>query len=136
MRRLDMLKARKILRLKHQVGLSLREIGQSCSCGKTTVSEILKRAESAGIAWPIELNDKQLISLLYPPIEKEGLPPEPDIEYIFYEMKKKGVTLMLLWEEYKEKHPDGVMYTQFCERYRRFKKNNAITLHIEHMKND
>lgn len=50
MRRLDMLKARKILRLKHQVGLSLREIGQSCSCGKTTVSEILKRAESAGIA--------------------------------------------------------------------------------------
>ncbi|HZJ76325.1 MAG TPA: IS21 family transposase, partial [Oscillospiraceae bacterium] len=37
-----------------------------------------------------------------------------------------------LWEEYKEKHPDGVMYTQFCERYRRFKKNNAITLHIEH----
>lgn len=39
---------------------------------------------------------------------------------------------MLLWEEYKEKHLAGVMYTQFCERYRRFKKNNAITLHIEH----
>ena len=75
MRRLDMLKAREILRLKHQVGLSLREIGQSCSCGKTTVSEILKRAENVGIAWPIELNDKQLISLLYPPIEKEGVTP-------------------------------------------------------------
>jgi len=132
MRRLDMLKAREILRLKHQVGLSLREIGQSLSCGKTTVSEILKRAENAGITWPIELNDKQLMSLLYPPVKKEGLPPEPDMEYVFYEMKKKGVTLMLLWEEYKEKHPDGVMYTQFCERYRKFKKSNAITLHIEH----
>lgn len=127
-----MLKAREILRLKHQVGLSLREIGQSCNCGKTTVSETLKRAEEAGIAWPIELNDKQLMSLLYPPVKKDGLPPEPDMEYIFYEMKKKGVTLMLLWEEYKEKHPDGVMYTQFCERYRKFKKSNAITLHIEH----
>lgn len=54
------------------------------------------------------------------------------MEYIFYEMKKKGVTLMLLWEEYKEKHPDGIMYTQFCERYRNFKKDNNITMHIEH----
>jgi transposase len=47
-------------------------------------------------------------------------------------MKKKGVTLMLLWEEYKEQHPEGIMYTQFCERYRKFKKNNNLTMHIEH----
>jgi len=39
---------------------------------------------------------------------------------------------MLLWEEYKEKHPDGIMYTQFCERYRKFKKTNQLTMHIEH----
>ena len=127
-----MLKAREILRLRYQAGLSLREIGQSLNCGKTTVSEVLKRAGNAGITWPIELTDKQLMSLLYPPVKKEGLPPEPDMEYVFYEMKKKGVTLMLLWEEYKEKHPDGIMYTQFCERYRNFKKSNDITLHIEH----
>ena len=54
------------------------------------------------------------------------------MEYVFYEMKKKHVTLMLLWEEYKEKHPDGIMYTQFCERYRKFKKDNKISLHKEH----
>jgi len=41
-------------------------------------------------------------------------------------MKKKNVTLMLLWEEYKREHPDGIMYTQFCERYRKFKINNKI----------
>lgn len=127
-----MLKAREILRLKHDAGLSLREIGQSVSCGKTTVSEVLERAENAGITWPIDLSDKQLMSLLYPPIDNRNLPPEPDLEYIFYEMKKKSVTLMLLWEEYKEKHPSGIMYTQFCERYRNFKKNNQITMHIEH----
>ena len=127
-----MLKAREILRLKHEVGLSLREIGKSCNCGKTSVSEVLERAENAGIRWPIELSDKQLISVLYPPVENKNTPPEPDIEYIFYEMKKKSVTLMLLWEEYKEKHPNGIMYTQFCERYRKFKKNNQITMHIEH----
>lgn len=39
---------------------------------------------------------------------------------------------MLLWEEYKEKHPDGIMYTQFCDRYRNFKKNNKISMHKEH----
>ena len=50
-----MLKAREVLRLKHEVQLSFREIGQACNCGKTTVAEILERAEKAGITWPIEL---------------------------------------------------------------------------------
>lgn len=128
-----MLKARDILRLKHEVGLSLREIGKSCGCGKTTVMEVLQRAEDAGITWPIEqLSDKQLMSMLYPPSENKKTAPEPDMEYVFREMKKKGVTLMLLWEEYKEKHPDGIMYTQFCDRYRKFKKHNDISMHIEH----
>ena len=127
-----MLKAREILRLKHEVGLSLREIGQSLNCGKTTVSEVLERAEKASISWPIQLTDKQLMSLLHPPTNNKNLPPEPDMEHIFFEMKKKGVTLMLLWEEYKDKHPNGIMYTQFCERYRQFKKHNDIHMHIEH----
>ena len=105
-----MLKAREILRLKHEVGLSLREIGQSCNCGKTTVAEVLERAERAGIQWPIDLNDKQLMSLLHPPTDHPKASPEPDLKYIFYEMKKKSVTLMLLWEEYKEQHADGIMY--------------------------
>jgi len=39
---------------------------------------------------------------------------------------------MLLWEEYKEVHPDGIMYSQFCQRYRDFKKKNRLTMHIEH----
>ena len=127
-----MLKTREILRLKNEVGLSLREIAQACNCGKTTVSEILKRAEKAGITWPIEISDKQLMSLLYPPAETRKSPSEPDMEYVFHEMKKKNITLMLLWEEYKEKHPDGIMYTQFCDRYRKFKKDNKISLHKEH----
>ena len=131
MRRTDMLKARRIFRLKYEVGLSLREIGQACRCGKTTVSEILARAKNAGITWPNELSDKQLISRLYPPAERSS-PEKPDMEYIFSEMKKKKVTLMLLWEEYKEKYPDGIMYTQFCDHYRQFKKLNRISLHKEH----
>ena len=132
MRRLEMLKAREILRLKFEVGLSVREIGQACNCGKSTVSELLTRAQKAEITWPIELNDKQLMSALYPPTESRTSLPEPDMEYIFQEMKKKHVTLLLLWEEYKEEHPDGIMYTQFCERYRNFKKKNNLSMHKEH----
>lgn len=132
MRRLDMLKAREILRLKHDLGFSLREIGNSCNCGKSTVSEVLERAKRARIIWPTEMSDKQLMSLLYPPAENKKSPPEPDMNYVFCEMKKKSVTLMLLWEEYKAKYPDGIMYTQFCEHYRNFKKVNAITMHKEH----
>jgi transposase len=120
MRRMDMLKAREILRLKYEIGLSLREIGQACNCGKSSVSEVLQRAEKVGITWPIELGDKQLMSALYPPIESKSFPLEPDMDYVFNEMKKKNVTLMLLWEEYKQKHPTGIMYTQFCGRYRSF----------------
>jgi transposase len=132
MRRTEMLKAREILRLKYQIGLSLRDIAKALSCGKTTVSEVLKRAEKAKIGWPLDLNDKELISLLYPPTQNQSAAPEPDMEYIFYEVKKKHLTLMLLWEEYKEAHPDGIMYTQFCTRYREFKKQNKLTMHIEH----
>ncbi len=126
-----MLKAREILRLK-KAGLSLRDIAESCNCGKTTVSEVLARARKANIFWSIDLSDKKLMSLLYPPTQRVTTIPEPDMEYVFYEMKKKGLTLILLWEEYKEKYPNGIMYTQFCTRYRDFKKSNRLTMHIEH----
>ncbi|HWQ30625.1 MAG TPA: IS21 family transposase [Negativicutes bacterium] len=127
-----MSKVREILRLKFDVGLSLRDIAASCNCGKSTVDDVLKRAKNAEISWPCYLNDKELLSLIYPPAETHNKSIEPDVNYIFNEMKKKNVTLMLLWEEYKRDNPDGLMYTQFCERYRDFKKTNQISMHIEH----
>ena len=127
-----MSKVREILRLKFDVGLSLRDIAASCNCGKSTVDDVLKRAKNANISWPCYLNDKELLSLIYPPSEARNKAIEPDLDHIFNEMKKKNVTLMLLWEEYKRDNPDGLMYTQFCERYRNFKKTNQISMHIEH----
>ena len=127
-----MSKVREILRLKFDVGLSLRDIAASCNCGKSTVDDVLKRAQNANISWPCNLNDKELVSLIYPPVDTRNKIIEPDLNYVFGEMKKKNVTLMLLWEEYKRDTPDGLMYTQFCERYRNFKKKNQISMHIEH----
>lgn len=127
-----MSKVKEILRLKFDVGLSLRDIAASCNCGKSTVDDVLKRAKNANIAWPCYLNDKELLSLIYPPTETHSKTIEPDLNYVFNEMKKKNVTLILLWEEYKRDNLDGLMYTQFCERYRNFKKTNQISMHIEH----
>lgn len=132
MRRTDMLKAREILRLKYDLGLSLRDIGLACKCGKSTVADVLNRAEKASISWPIDLSDKKLLSLLYPPQQTKKQFVQPDMANIFYELKKKGVTLMLLWEEYKERYPEGLMYTQFCTKYREFKKSLKLSMHIEH----
>jgi transposase len=132
MRRISMLRAKEILRLKYEAGLSLRDIAKACNCGKSTVAEVLERSDKAKVTFSSSLTDKQLLSLLYPPQQNKSIAAEPDTEYVFYEMKKKGVTLMLLWEEYKELHPEGIMYTQFCERYKNFKKNNRLTMHIEH----
>ena len=89
-------KSKRNFKIEYEMGLSLREIGKACSCGKTTVSEVLERAARAKIKWSVDLSDKQLMLLLYPPVENRSSTPEPDIEEIYYEMKKKKVTLMLL----------------------------------------
>ena len=132
MRRVEMSRVKEILKMKHEMGMTIREIGTACGCGKSTVSDILTRAEKGGIEWPNELNERQLMQRLYPPEESQKLAAEPDVEHIFQEMKKKNVTLLLLWEEYKAQHPGGLMYTQFCERYREFKKANNLVLRKEH----
>ena len=128
MRRTGMDKAREILRQHFEVGLSQREIADSVKVSLGTVSGILAKARAAGINYPVKLNNKELGSILYPAVEKDGNQKyaEPDMEYVHREMQKKGVTLTLLWEEYKTEHPDGLMFTQFCTRYRAFRKMNDV----------
>ena len=128
MRRTGMDKAREILRQHFEVGLSQREISESVKVSLGTVSGILAKARAAGIGYPVEMNNKELGSILYPPLRKKGEQKysEPDMETVHREMQKKGVTLTLLWEEYKTDHPDGLMFTQFCERYRAFRKLNDV----------
>jgi transposase len=122
-------KAREILRLSYELGLSQRDVAQGTGCSLGKVSAVLAKVREAGIADPLALRSKELGSLLYPPVkQQEGAKVEPDLEYIDREMKRKGVTLFLLWEEYKTEHPDGYMYTQFCKRYREYRKKNQVYL--------
>jgi transposase len=120
--RLTMRKIKDILRLRYEVKLSYRDIAQALSIGYGTVVDYLKRAEVAGLAWPIpeELGERELGRLLFPTQARTGQRrfTEPDYLAIHEELKKKGVTKQLLWQEYRQQHPhDGYSYAQFCHRF-------------------
>ena len=123
-----MRRTREILRLKHEVGLGVRQIARSLRISHGTVVNYLQRAEAAGVAWPVPdgIDDQQLQNLLFSsqrPAE-EARRALPDMSEVHKELRgkghSKGITLQLLWEEYRAEHPDGYGYTQFCEYYNRF----------------
>jgi len=116
---------RTILRLTHEQGLSVREVGLRLKLSKTTVATYLNRAREAGLnCWPLPSGRDDDATLKQVLFQRAGRPPqdltEPDWPKMAAEMKRKGVTLVLLWEEYRAAHPDGYGYTWFCERYREF----------------
>ena len=118
-------KAKEILRLSLQMGLSQRDVASGTGCSLGMVNAVLARVKEAGIADPLSLDTKTLGSIIYPP-EQGQEKEEPDFSYIDREMKKKGITLFLLWEEYKVRHPEGCMYSQFCAKYREYRKQSSV----------
>ena len=125
-RRLSMRKLKEIFRLCLGSGLSVRQAAKSCGVGRTTVRDYLDRAKKAGLTWPLpeELDETSLENLLFPSsipllIERRNMPP---FEYLHTELARKSVTLQLLWHEYRENNPEGYQYSQFCLRYRAWKK--------------
>lgn len=130
-----MSKIKEILRLKNIQGLSLNAIGKSVGCSHNTVKDILRRALAANLTWSLaeNLSDSEVERRIYG--EKKSTVatrPEPDMEYLDRELRRPGVNLQLLWHEYKFTHPDGVQYTQFCERYRKWSGVRDVSLHIKH----
>jgi transposase len=135
-KRKSMRKVREVLRLAQEAGLNQRQVARSLALSPTTVGEYLRRAESAGLAWPLpsELDDTQLEARLYPlPARgKADTRPMPDWAEVHRELKRKGVTLLLLWQEYKATHPDGLQYSQFCDRYRYFAGKLDLVMRQHH----
>lgn len=121
-KRLSMLKLRELLRLKLECGLSNRNIARSCNISRSTAADYLERFKRCGLTWPLpeNLSDMELERLLFPSgvLVRPSKPTLPDFSYIHNELKKKGVTLFLLWQEYRETHPDGYQYSWYCEIYR------------------
>ena len=120
--RVSMRKIRDILRLQAE-GLSDRQIARSLGLSHRTVGAYRQRAQAAGLGWPVpaELDDGALQARLFPAAAvSRAARPQPDWATIHRELRRQGVTLRLLWLEYKAVHPEGYQYTQFTQRYRRW----------------
>ena len=115
-RPISMRKTREILRLKHEVGLTNHQIAASLHLSHVCVGKYLRRARQAGVGWPIPetLDDEQLQQRLRatPPVgePRRYLPPMAEVHR---ELQRQGVTLQLVWEEYRREHPDGYGRYQF-----------------------
>jgi len=120
MRRINMRKIREVLRLKFEVKLSIERIAQIVGIGETTIREYLNRANEAEITWPIsdEVCDKNLEEALYPIGSGRNEFVLPSFQNLSKELAKKGVTLLLIWKEYKASTPKYCSYSHFCRLYK------------------
>lgn len=130
--RLTMRTIREVLRLKWEQNLNNQQIATSCNIARSTIRNYIERAEQAGLSWPLpsEMDDAELERRLYS-LQRETAPETrnlPPMDYIRQEMSRKGVTLRLLWLEYKQANPDGYQYSQFCVHYRQWAKKLDVSL--------
>jgi transposase len=135
-KRLTMRKIREVLRLK-AAGLNIREIAASTGAARTTVYEYLVRADGAGLSWPLPegVDDEALEARLFPPATAELATrrPVPEWREVHREMRSgKHVTLRLLWLEWKEGHPDGWGYSQFCAHSERWLDCQDVVMRLSY----
>jgi transposase len=132
-----MRKVREVLRLKHALGMSERLIAEAVGIGKTAVGEYLRRARVLGLAWPLPdgVDDAELERQLFTPAGFHDGPTKslPDCAKVHEELKRRGVTLMLLWEEYRAEHADGYGYSRFCDLYGDWRQRITPTMRQTHV---
>jgi transposase len=133
--RLPMRKIREVLRLKAG-GFSKRRIAASLGISATAAMECVRRARRVGLTWPLpeDLSDDALEQCLYPPsTTKDEQRPLPNWAAIHRELKCPGVTLQLLWQEYREQHLSGYAYSRFCDLHRDWEKRLSPTMRQTHI---
>ena len=139
-RTLTMRQLRQVLRLA-SAGTSMREVGRLTGVARSTVQDALKRAQAAKVSWPLapELTDELLEQRLF---ARAGVQTgarrrrEPSWATLVVEMKKPGVTMMMLWEEYRAAEPDGYGYSRFCDLFRGFERRLSPTMRQDHIAGD
>ena len=132
-----MRRVREILRYRFEEALGHKAISYRVGAAPSTVREMLRRAEAAGLSWPLgeDITDTVLEAALYRAAgTKTGhrRSVEPDWAHVHRELKRKHVTLQILWDEYIERHPDGYRYSRFCDLYRGWAANLPVTMRQNH----
>jgi len=134
--RAPMRKVREVLRLRHALGVSERQIAVTVGISRSTVGEYLRRAAVIGITWPVPegMDDGELERRLFTPptFEEKPARPLPDWTAVHRELKRRSVTLLLLWEEYRAEHADGYGYSRFCDLYREWSETISPTMRQAH----
>jgi len=125
---------RKIIELSELTDLSVREIRNALNLPRSTVNDYLKAWVASDLTLELiqTLNDDQIYTALFGEKTKGSSRPLPDFTKMNTELRKKHVTRSLLWEEYREKYPDGLGYSQFCDRYLRWSKKVSVSMRQVH----
>jgi len=134
-----MRKTREILRLKWHKGRTHTEIATALAVGYGTPTEVVARAKRAGIDnWAAveALSDDELEAKLYPPTPATAVRPLPDPAHLHVELRRTGVTLRLLHEEYLQQHADGYGYTKFVEHYNAWADRQKLVMRQVHKAGD
>src|SRR5882724_11181296 len=139
--RVCMRRVREIVRLKFAANVSIREIARRMGTAPSTVRATLERFRAAEVTWPLpdEVTDSELEVALYGNAgTRQGhrRHAEPDWAMVHRELKRKHVTLAILWEEYIERHPEGYRYSRFCELYRTWEGKLSVTMRQTHLGGD
>jgi transposase len=134
--RLSMRQIHEVLRLKWAAGLSERQIARSLGLSRPTVAAYVRRAQVAGLSWPLPagLDAATLEQRLFPSsaTPTPAIRLVPDWTTVHHELKRKGVTLFLLWQEYKAATPDGFQYSWFCQAYRAWASKLKLVMRQTH----
>ena len=133
-----MRKIKEILRLHFEQQLGQRQIARSINVSQSTVHEYLARFHAADLHWPLDdqWTEHRLEATLFPPGQTPSKPPQralPDFDHIRQQMRQhRDLSLELLWQEYRQHHPDGYCYSRFCKLYRRWRKRQDLVLRQDH----
>jgi transposase len=134
-------KVREILRLKEQCRLSERAISRALNVSRPVVKDYLAKLSKAGISYSDvgQFSDDELTELIkgnHGSLSKHYEVLRQKFDYFAKELKRPGVTLERLWQEYRAEYPDGYSYSQFCYHFQLWRSTSELTMHIDHKAGD
>jgi transposase len=140
-KRLSMRRIHRLMTLRFGAGAGPRAIARELGVSHSTVREYLVRIAAAGITWPLAANvtDAELEQRLF---VNGGVQAgaryrvEPDWAAVARELKRPGVTLMILWEEYRATQPGGYAYSRYCQLFREFERRLSPSMRQGHAAGD
>lgn len=128
----------------YQEGRSIGETKRLTGLSRNTVRDYLRRIQSSGLSAPqlLALEEESLIAIVYGntfeqahggrKVDARFSIMEKDLDWYCTELRRRGVTRQLLWEEYRKEHPEGYGYSQFCEYLRVHSQRNDAVMHLTH----